>query len=148
MPEILLYICFSKPCKTWIFNKGFNLSSQLLAAVPFDVFPLLSSVCFFLFISSLFCGSYSSKLCLNAPCCGQRRERRKPFFSPLGYCFDFPKLLGGSSCLPAEGSAVGVTSLSLCISAGSSASIWGRQCLCLLPLSRRSVQLCCDESRS
>lgn len=36
---------------------------------------------------------------------------------------------------------MGVTSLSLCISAGSSASIWGRQCLCLLPLSRRSVQL-------
>lgn len=71
----------------------------------------------------------------------EKGEKKAIFFSPSGYCFDFPKLLGGSSCLPAEGSAVGVTSFSPCISAGSSASIWGRQCLCLLPLSRRSVQL-------
>lgn len=40
-----MYVLAS-PVKTWIFNKGFNLSFQLLAAVSFDVFALLPSVVF------------------------------------------------------------------------------------------------------
>lgn len=46
IPEIPLMYVLASPVETWIFNKGFNLSFQLLAAVSFDVFALLPSVVF------------------------------------------------------------------------------------------------------
>lgn len=141
MPEISLYICFSKPCKAWILTRDLISppSCQLQFPLMFS-FPFLS--CFFpLFIPSLFYSSYSFRLCLHAPCCGQRRGRRKPVFSPSGPCFDFPKLWGGSSCLPAEGSALGAVSV-VGTSRPASAPTgegWARVVVALL--SRWSVQL-------
>lgn len=94
IPEIPPHVCFSKPCKTWIFNKGFNLSFQLLAAVSFDVFALLPSVVF----SYLF---HHFSIAQIPPGCvwmclavGREGKRRKPFLCPLRLLLWFSKVVG------------------------------------------------------
>lgn len=99
------------PVKTWIFNKGFNLSFQLLAAVAFDVFALLPSVVFsYLFHHFSVAQIPPGCVCMHLAV-GREGKEESHFFPPSGYCFDFPKLLGGSCCVPAEGSVTCVVSV-------------------------------------
>lgn len=92
-------------------NKGFNLSSQLLAAVSFDVFLSFPLLFFFPYLFHRFSIARipSGCVCMHLAV-GREGEEESQFFSPSGPCFDFPKLWGGSSCLPAEGSALGAVS--------------------------------------
>lgn len=141
MPEILLYMCFSKPCKTWIFNKGFNLSSQLLAAVPFDVFLSFPLFVFFFIYSITFLWLVFLQAVSECTLLWVEKREKKAIFPPLRLLLWFPKVVGRQL-------------LSACRRVSSGCHIFqpvhlswllclhlGRQCLCLLPLSRRSVQL-------
>lgn len=146
IPEIPSHVCFSKPCKTWIFNKGFNLSFQLLAAVSFDVFALLPSVVFSYLFHHFSIAQLPSGCVWMHLAVGREGKEERHFFPPSGYCFDFPKLWGGSCCVPAEGSVI-------CVCSGSTAQLsaflvgWGEGWAgAVVPfLSRWNLQLCSEE---